>query len=170
MSSSSVSHPSLPFFQVIAAIGEQKASKALQEAATVIAESPSALQVGPSVTGRARRGKQAAGGGGMCSLAMFCRRITQPESLSTGDARTEEEETMSNLLLAEVFCRIRSREAFLPSFLPSLWRWSSHLPSVLKRRVIYWLLLRLLRSGLLCPLPGNKRRGKKQRDRDRGLK
>ena len=34
------------FFQVIAAIGEQKASKALQEAATVIAESPSALQVG----------------------------------------------------------------------------------------------------------------------------
>ncbi len=35
--------------QVIAAIGEQKASKALQEAATVIAESPSALQVRKNV-------------------------------------------------------------------------------------------------------------------------
>ena len=32
-------------FQVIAAEGEQKASKALREAAGVIAESPSALQV-----------------------------------------------------------------------------------------------------------------------------
>ena len=31
-------------FQVIAAVGEQKASKALREAAGVIAESPSALQ------------------------------------------------------------------------------------------------------------------------------
>ena len=34
-------------FQVIAAEGEQKASKALREAAGVIAESPSALQVKP---------------------------------------------------------------------------------------------------------------------------
>ena len=32
-------------FQVIAAEGEQKASRALREAAEVIAESPSALQV-----------------------------------------------------------------------------------------------------------------------------
>ena len=34
-------------FQVIAAEGEQKASRALREAAEVIAESPSALQVNP---------------------------------------------------------------------------------------------------------------------------
>ena len=33
------------FFKVIAAEGEQKASRALREAAEVIAESPSALQV-----------------------------------------------------------------------------------------------------------------------------
>ena len=38
--------PSLPsFLQVIAAEGEQKASRALREAANVIAESSSALQV-----------------------------------------------------------------------------------------------------------------------------
>ena len=36
-------YPSI--FQVIAAEGEQKASRALREAAEVIAESPSALQV-----------------------------------------------------------------------------------------------------------------------------
>ena len=38
-------HQSRALFQVIAAEGEQKASKALREAAGVIAESPSALQV-----------------------------------------------------------------------------------------------------------------------------
>ena len=35
----------LPFFQVIAAEGEQKASRALKEASEVIAESSSALQL-----------------------------------------------------------------------------------------------------------------------------
>ena len=36
---------SVPFLQVIAAEGEQKASRALREASEVISESPSALQV-----------------------------------------------------------------------------------------------------------------------------
>ena len=39
-------------FQVIAAEGEQKASRALREAAEVIAESPSALQVKMKVLSR----------------------------------------------------------------------------------------------------------------------
>ena len=129
-------YPSLSFFQVIAAIGEQKASKALQEAATVIAESPSALQVGPSL-GTAGVNRRCGAG---CALSQCAAAESRNLSRLPLGMRGTEEGTMSNLLLAEVFCRIRSREAFLPSFPPSLWRWSSHLPSVLKRRVIYWLL------------------------------
>ena len=93
----------LPSFQVIAAIGEQKASKALQEAATVIAESPSALQVGNGVNRRC---------GAVVGSELRANLWPQTHATCVANRRggyggAKRGRDMSNL---PVFCSIRSQE------------------------------------------------------------